>query len=160
MPELLPNFHAVPRAPLPVPTDQGANRAPATEAARTRLLVVDDEQQNLLTFRRVWRRHFDIDTADSGEVGLRLLAEREYDVVLTDFGMPRMDGATFIELGRRLRPVSFILVTGYVDKPEVRALEERGAIFATLAKPWRLDAMQDVIVRASAHSLALRGGPR
>lgn len=133
---------------------------PVPALARPRLLVVDDEIQNLQTFRRVWRQQYEIETIDSPAAALRLLAERSYDVVLSDFGMPSMDGATFVEAGRRIQAVAFVLVTGYVDKPEVRELEERGVIFDVIAKPWRPAAMAEVIGRACAYTHALRSVDR
>lgn len=129
---------------------------PADTHARWRVLVVDDEVQNLETFRRVWRREYDITIADSGQAGLRALADREFDVVLTDYGMPGMNGSTFVEVARRTQPVAIVMVTGYADTAEVRELAEVGVLFGVVGKPWDRKTIIDVIERASAHTRTIR----
>ena len=130
--------------------------SPNTPSARWRVLVVDDEVQNLQTFQRVWRREYEIAIADSGAAGLALLAGQEFDVVLTDFGMPEMDGAEFVEVARRTQAVAIVMVTGYIDKPEVRRLEDDGALFGVVGKPWDRSTILDVIERAGAHTRTIR----
>ena len=125
---------------------------------RIRVLLVDDEVQNLATFQRVWRKHYDIETAISGEAGLALLAHREFDVVLTDYGMPGMNGEAFTRKARATQAVAIVMVTGYVDTLEVRALEASGELFSVLGKPWNRADMLDVIARASERTQTIRAG--
>lgn len=127
-----------------------------TVRARRRVLIVDDEVQNLDTFRRVWRRDYEIATAASGAAGLELLAGREFDVVLTDFGMPGMNGSAFVQVARQTQSVAIVMITGYIDKPEVRELEQTGALFSVVGKPWDRKTIIDVIERASEHTDAIR----
>lgn len=125
-------------------------------SARRRVLIVDDEVQNLDTFRRVWRRQYEIETATSGAAGLELLADREFDVVLTDYGMPGMNGSAFVEVAQKTQAVAIVMITGYADTPEVRHLEEVGALFSVVGKPWDRKTIIDVIERASQHTQAIR----
>lgn len=124
--------------------------------ARPRVLIVDDEVQNLSTFQRVWRKHYQIETAASGPAGLAKLAEHEFDVVLTDFGMPGMNGSTFVRAGRRTQSVAFVMITGYSDKPEVRELEDTGELFSVVGKPWDRNSIAEVIARASEYTQSMR----
>lgn len=124
---------------------------------RRRVLVVDDEVRNLETFRRVWRREYDITVADSAAAGLALLAEGTFDVVLTDYGMPEMNGAEFVRRARRAHDVPFVMVTGYADVPEVQMMAERGELFSVVGKPWTRDTILDVVERASALTDDRRG---
>jgi len=124
-----------------------------------RVLVVDDEMPNLKTFQRVYRKHYDIQLADTGEAGLQLLSEQEFDAVVLDFGMPVMSGAEFIDKAQRVRPVAIVMVTGYMTHPEVVELESSQRIFALLGKPWDRQALIDVVARASEHTRALRDPP-
>lgn len=123
---------------------------------RPRVLIVDDEVQNLSTFQRVWRKQYEVHVAASGPDGLAQMAEREFDVVLTDFGMPGMNGSTFVRVARQTQTVAFVMITGYVDKPEVRELEETGELFSVVGKPWDRNSIADVIERARAHTRTLR----
>jgi DNA-binding response OmpR family regulator len=70
-------------------------------AANTRLLIVDDIEENRrLLGRRFARRGFEIVEADSGPRALDLIARRTFDLVLLDIMMPGIDG---IEVLRRIR---------------------------------------------------------
>ncbi len=129
---------------------------PEPSAPLLRLLIVDDEVANLETFRRVWRRHYDITTASSGAAGLALLGQREFDVVLTDYGMPEMNGAAFVRAAAHRQTVALVVITGFVDKPEVRELEDNGEVFAVVGKPWDRATITSVIARASDHTRSLR----
>jgi len=121
-----------------------------------RLLLVDDEVPNLETFKRVYRKLYDISVAPSGSAGLELLGDHEFDVVLSDFGMPGMTGAEFVSRAKRAQPVAVVMVTGYMNHPEVIELETSGAIFAIIGKPWDKQSIIDVIARASECTQSMR----
>ena len=55
-----------------------------------------------------------------------------------------------------MQSVAIVMITGYVDKPEVRELEQTGALFSVLGKPWDRQTIIDVIERASEHTDAIR----
>src|SRR4051812_24090955 len=91
------------------------------------VLVVDDEQANLATFRRVFRQDFDMYLATSAEEALEHMAERAFDVALVDFAMPGMNGVEFFREAATRRPtMDRILVTAHADLPEVRAAKASG----------------------------------
>jgi CheY-like chemotaxis protein len=121
-----------------------------------RLLLVDDEAPNLVTFQRVYRKIYEIQVAQSGSAGLELLSGNEFDVVLSDFGMPGMSGAEFVSRAKRTQPIAVVMVTGYVNHPEVQELEASGEVFAVVGKPWDKDSFIDVIARASERTRTLR----
>ena len=121
-----------------------------------RLLLVDDEIPNLETFQRVYRKLYDISVAPSGTVALQLLDKREFDVVLSDFGMPGMTGAEFVSRAKRAQPVAVVMVTGYMNHPEVIELETSGAVFAIVGKPWDKQHVIEVIARAGECTRSMR----
>jgi CheY-like chemotaxis protein len=124
--------------------------------APLRLLLVDDELPNLETFKRVYRKLYDISVAPSGPAGLELLGDKQFDVVLSDFGMPGMTGAEFVSKAKRTQPVAVVMVTGYMNHPEVLELETSGEIFAVIGKPWDKQSIIDVIARASECTRSMR----
>jgi CheY-like chemotaxis protein len=124
--------------------------------SRKHILMVDDELQNLDTFRRAYRKYFDISLAQSGAVGLQLLADHQFDVVLSDYGMPGMSGAEFVIEAKRVQRVAIVMVTGYFDKPEVVELEASGAVFTVVGKPWDKETLLGVIDRASEATQEMR----
>src|ERR1022692_3873595 len=76
--------------------------APAPPPAKTpEILLVDDNRQGLIARKSLLQElGYNIFTATSGDEALELLSKHNFDVVVTDFKMPRMDG---VELIKRIR---------------------------------------------------------
>lgn len=69
-----------------------------------KVLVIDDEPYWLETLSDLFTRwHFRTKTAHSVSEAMRMFSEEEFDVVITDFEMPEMNGAELIENLRRVR---------------------------------------------------------
>ena len=100
-----------------------------------RILLVDDDaalRQALPDTVQLYFEDARIDVAESPQEALSLLSGTDYDVILTDFSMPKMDGLELIKNIRALHPhCPVILITAYhsllADRPT-------GA-FACLPKP-------------------------
>ena len=68
---------------------------------RTKVLLVEDNDGLRRVYKRLLEAHqFDVLTAEHGVAALNVLADQPIDVVVTDIGMPVMDG---FELGRQIR---------------------------------------------------------
>ena len=68
-----------------------------TRPARARILVIDDSRVVRISIRKVLDDEFDVIEAEDGEAGWEaLLADAQIQVVLTDAGMPRLDGYDLI----------------------------------------------------------------
>ena len=81
------------------------------------ILLVDDNRDGLLV-RRCLLEEIGccIQIAVNGEEGLRLFQSARFDVVVTDYRMPRMDGAELIQRIRMLDPAArIILLSGFVE---------------------------------------------
>jgi len=112
-----------------------------------RVLIVDDDPLLLASLRRQFRRRLDLDTAASGEEGIRAVRERgPFAVVVTDYCMPRMNGVEFLKQVRQLAPETVrVLLTGSADlNAAVRAVNE-GNIFRFLLKPCPAASLQEVL---------------
>jgi CheY-like chemotaxis protein len=86
-------------------------------AAPFKILLVDDNPDGLLVRRQLLEElGLEVETALNGEEGLRRFESTRYDVVVTDYRMPRMDG---IEMIRRIRAqdatARIILLSGFVE---------------------------------------------
>jgi len=103
-----------------------------------RILVVDDEAQNVEVFSRLMKRFgYEVLTATSGELALQSVARDRPDLVLLDVNMPGIDG---FEVCRRLksdtrtRLIPIVLITGMnATEDRVRGIEAGADDF--LAKP-------------------------
>lgn len=115
-----------------------------------KILYVDDERGNIDYFRSVFRREYEIVTANSGEEGLTILsADKNIPVILTDQRMPRMTGVEFLRKSIGISEDSIrILVTGYADMETVINAINLGHIYYYISKPWTYDEMQIIIKRA------------
>jgi len=81
------------------------------------ILLVDDNRDGLLA-RRCLLEEIGccVQTAVNGEEGLRLYKSKRFDVVVTDYRMPRMDGGELIQRIRMLDPnARIILLSGFVE---------------------------------------------
>lgn len=109
----------------------------AASAASPRILCVDDEPHVTAGIRRTFFDEFDIETAESGEEALQLIAsDGPFAVVVSDMRMPHMDGATLLSRVRRQVPDTVrILLTGQTELDAAVAAVNEGNIFRFLSKP-------------------------
>ncbi len=113
------------------------------------VLYVDDEINNLNSFKAAFRRDFDILIATSGSEGLKVLAENQVHVIITDQRMPEMTGVDFlIEVLKSYSDPIRILLTGYTDVNAVIDAVNKGHIYYYINKPWDEDQMKIVIKNA------------
>lgn len=93
--------------------------------AKLRILVVDDEPLLLRALTRLLlRQGWQVTTAGDGQAALQILAENEFDLILSDVRMPRLDGpGLLIALSKRSTPMPpFVFLTGYGDRPDEELL--------------------------------------
>ena len=103
---------------------QLAQAGHAQQRRAKRILVVDDS----LTVREMERklllaRGFDVDVAIDGIDGWNVVRSGEYDLVITDVDMPRMDGIELVSLIKKdlhLHKLP-VMIVSYKDRPEDRA---------------------------------------
>jgi len=117
---------------------RSARRKPALRRSRLRVLVVDDVP-DVTEVISLFLKHagYDVATADSATMALQLTNERIFDLIISDIGMPEMNG---YELAAALRGhadyqgVPMIAVTGYSEYDD-RARSLRCGFSAHLTKP-------------------------
>jgi len=86
-------------------------------ATNPNILLVDDNRDGLLVRRCLLEEvGYRVEIATNGEEGLKLFESSPFDVVVTDYRMPRMNGAELIQRIRQLKPnARIILLSGFVD---------------------------------------------
>jgi two-component system sensor histidine kinase and response regulator WspE len=125
-----------------------SNQAP--EAARKRVLVVDDS----LTVRELQRkllvnRGYDVAVAVDGMDGWNALRSEDFDLLITDIDMPRMDGIELVSLLRRDNRLQSlpVMVVSYKDREEDRRRGlDAGADYYLAKASFHDDALLDAVV--------------
>ena len=133
------------------------NNLSANESAqKPAVLIIDDSKLVRVSIKRVLKKEFTIIEAVDGEDGWeKLLANQEIQVVITDAGMPRLDGFELIERIRqyddkRLQDIPIMMVTG-AEKAQTDVREKALRLGATdfITKPF--DDVQ-MLARARTHA--------
>jgi len=111
------------------------------------VLFVDDEPHILTSIRRLMRPlKLDMYFAESGEEGLKILNERNIDLIVSDMRMPKMDGAEFLAKAKEIQPESVrILLTGYADITSTIDALNNGGIYRYISKPWDDEELKSLI---------------
>ncbi len=113
------------------------------------ILYVDDEVNNLVSFKATFRIKYNVFTAESGEEAIKVLNENEVNLIITDQRMPNMTGVEFLEsiLDEHPDPIR-VLLTGYADMNAVIDAVNKGKIFHYLSKPWNEEELDMTIQRS------------
>lgn len=108
-----------------------------------RVLFVDDNQSILAALRRNLRKRFEIETAESGEEGLRILGEgRPFAAVVSDMKMHGMSGIEFLERAANLVPRCVrVMLTGNADQQTAIDAVNRGKVSKILCKPCSVEEL-------------------
>ena len=115
-----------------------------------KILVVDDEEIALSSLKRIleWRGFKHVDTCNNGRLAIRLIREKDYDIVLLDLVMPEVDGLEVLEATKPYKPYTeFIVVTALDDIPTTVSAVRLGA-YDYLVKPVDNDLLLLTIERA------------
>jgi response regulator RpfG family c-di-GMP phosphodiesterase len=113
------------------------------------ILYVDDEENNLFSFKATFRIKYNVITALSGDAALEVLAAKQVHIIITDQRMPEMTGVEFLEKVLEKYPDPMrILLTGYADMTAVVDAVNKGKIFHYLTKPWIEQELDQAIGRA------------
>ena len=117
----------------------------------SKLLVVDDENNlRMVVQKEMTRQGHSVETAANGEAAWELLEAEDFDVVLCDINMPRLDG---IGLLRRLRervqnPPEVIMLTGQATVESAIEAMKLGA-YDYLTKPYRITELGALVLQAA-----------
>ncbi|KPL90555.1 GAF domain-containing protein [Herpetosiphon geysericola] len=135
---LLPIHHAPQPKPRPV--------AIVPKTAAQRILVVDDEPAVRNIVAKVLRHdHHEVTLAGSGEEALRWIDEQAFDLIISDLGMPGMNGWDVLEQARQRRPnIIAILITGWGYQHDADYAAARG-VDSVLGKPFEMQTLRSTV---------------
>ncbi len=130
----------------------------ARDTKKQKILVVDDEPDNLDLLYRTFHREFKVLRAENGPDALDIL-EREGDiaVIISDQRMPQMSGTEFLSLtAQRYPDIIRIILTGYTDVEDLVEAINSGKVFKYVTKPWDDEQLKQVVRQATDTHNVLR----
>src|SRR3954468_19601262 len=100
------------------------------------ILIIDDEKAIRKTLTEILSfEGYKIDEASDGEEGLKTFKEKNYDVVLCDIKMPRLDGIEFLQKAGENNPdIPVIMISGHGNIETAVEAVKKGA-FDYISKP-------------------------
>lgn len=121
-----------------------------------RVMFVDDDELLLHSWQRLFHGEYEVATAESGFLALdKLEKEGPCEVVISDFQMPCMDGAAFLEeVGSRYPDSIRIMLTGQALLETAIEAVNKGRVFRFLTKPCPRDLL-DRAIRDGLHQQRL-----
>lgn len=115
-----------------------------------KILYVDDELHNLVTFKETFRKEYEIFTALSGDEGLNILRkEKDIALIITDQRMPNMTGIQFLEKTIPEFPDTIrMILTGFTDIEALIDAINTGQVYRYITKPWDENELRITLKRA------------
>ncbi|MEM4409182.1 MAG: response regulator [Candidatus Caldarchaeum sp.] len=125
---------------------------------KERILVVDDDEYTRELFSMYLEElDYDCTTANDGEDCLRKFSRGDdWDVVILDIHMPKLDGLDTLRLLHEANPdLSIVMVSASKDADDVKEALRQGA-YDYIFKPFSLDELEAVIKRATERTKLIR----
>ncbi|MEH1931816.1 SpoIIE family protein phosphatase [Nostoc sp.] len=121
------------------------------ELGKLKLMVVDDEPDNLDLLYRTFRRDFQVYKANHALGALEILEKfGEMAVIISDQRMPEMSGTEFFSRTVERYPDTIrILLTGFTDVEDLVDAINSGQVFKYITKPWNPDRLRALVEQAS-----------
>lgn len=127
------------------------NQLPIMTMARMpRILIVDDEESVAFIFQKALRRLINCETITSSraEEALQLFQQDPFDLLITDYQMPKMNGVALVREIRHLSSsVPIIIITAFDDEALYRQTDQL-AIYRILRKPIDIVKLYRVVATA------------
>ena len=121
-------------------------------SSKTSILILDDEP---IVSKRLQpaleKMGYEIESFYRSADAMARIAERNFDIVVTDLKMEGVDGMQFLaEVKRRSPETEVIVITGFATMDTAKESMRKG-VFDFLAKPFKLGEIQEVIRKAEEH---------
>ncbi len=117
-----------------------------TKEAKVKILVIDDEKNILVTIRHALEpKGYEVHTTTTGEEGLRMAAEENFDLLLLDLKLPGIDGVEVLrQLEQRSRRSQVIVISAFGTVTNAVEVMKLGAL-DFIEKPFAPRELRDAV---------------
>lgn len=130
---------------MPRPSDQ--NKSDISD--KPRVLYLDDDDSNLISFRANFRDQFEVFTSNNPVEAYNMIGEQKIQIVITDHNMPSMSGVEFLEsIADHYPEVQRIILTGYTEMVPLMEAVNKGKVFRIIAKPFNMKEISKMVSEA------------
>lgn len=118
---------------------------------KAKILCIDDDIQVLMALKALFKRKYEVFTAESGEEGINIIKQQlvmksTINVVVCDQRMPGLMGVEVLKQIKEISPSTIrILLTGYSDQETLIGTINKGEVFRFIQKPWDNDELRFAI---------------
>lgn len=122
-------------------------RMRSPKSRKPKILIVDDEPDNLDLLYRTFYREYRVLRAEDGVNALSILSqENNIAVIISDQRMPNMSGTELLSLTAEQYPdIIRIILTGYTDVDDLVEAINTGKVFKYVTKPWEPEELKAVV---------------
>ena len=119
-----------------------------------RVLLVDDEAHVLSALQRILRPflqeyEIEIEAFSDPEQALLRCAETSFDIVMSDYRMPGLTGADFLQMVKGIQPDAVrLMLSASTEFAEVSNAINRAEVFRYVAKPWEGAEIEKIFLLA------------
>jgi CheY-like chemotaxis protein len=118
-----------------------------------KILVVDDNNSfRILVSKMLSRLGYEVSSADSGENGLSIFAENEFDIVLSDYEMPGIDGVDLACSVKKSSPRTPVVIMTGAGKEAIFS-RKSNAVDKVISKPFTLAELCETFQNLSCKAL-------
>jgi DNA-binding NtrC family response regulator len=117
----------------------------------SKILIIEDEAAIRRVLSKIISEENDayqVEQAEDGLIGIEMVKNNEYDLVLCDIKMPKMDGVEVLEKAKKIKPeVPFVMISGHGDLDTAIHTMRLGA-FDYISKPPDLNRLLNTVRNA------------
>ena len=120
------------------------------DKGKKKILIIDDEKDlcMLMKLNLESTDEFEVTTVNSGEEGIKKVKEEVFDLVITDYKMPGMDGVEVLKALKEMKPLSpVVLFSIYHDDDSRVTPVVREKADSLISKPIDHDELYNTIKR-------------
>ena len=104
-----------------------------------KIMLIDDEENILKALKRTLNKYdnWEVETYNSGAAALKRAQTSTFDLFISDFRMPEMNGVEFLTEAKNLQPNAVrVILSGYTDLEALMGAINEAEIFRFINKPW------------------------